>query len=403
MTSRVVRFLRSRVMKRRVYELIDDGTNLRAGVLAHRVLVILVIASVVAVVLESVPDLAKSYNGLFKTIEVVAILAFTAEFMARLWSATEHPPWRALAPWQARMRYLRSPAAIIDVLTILPFYLAFVLPDDLKVLVLFRLVRFFKLARYSPGMSSLLDAIYGERRALGACFVIMMGLVLLAASLMHIVEGHVQPDKLGSIPEAMYWAVITLGTVGYGDVVPLTTTGKIVASVTALFGLAMFALPVGIIATAFAQAIQRREFVVTWSMVARVPIFSELSAGAIADIMRYLQSHTAETNEVIIRRGEIAHAMFFIAAGEVELHLGERSERLGEGHFFGEIAVLKETRRMTTVQALTRVKLLALDAADLHRLMQQRPEIGHVIMRSAEQRLAAMKAAGIDLDLEEQP
>lgn len=403
MASRLIRFLRSRVVKRRVYELLDDGTNRPAGMLVHRVLVVLVIASVIAVVLESVPSLEKPYSLLFTGIEVVAILVFTAEFLARLWTATEHPPWRALTPWQARVRYLRSPAALIDVLTILPFYLAFILPDDLKVLVLFRLVRFFKLARYSPGMSSLLDAIYGERRALGACFVIMVGLVLLAASLMHIVEGHVQPDKLGSIPEAMYWAVITLGTVGYGDVVPMTATGKIVASITALFGLAMFALPVGIIATAFAQAIQRREFVVTWSMVARVPIFAELSAGAIADIMRYLQSHTAETGEVIIRRGEIAHAMFFIAAGEVELHLGERSERLGEGHFFGEIAVLKETRRMTTVQALTRVKLLALDAADLHRLMQQRPEIGHAIMRSAEQRLAAMKAAGIERDLEEQP
>jgi voltage-gated potassium channel len=403
MTSRAIRYLRSRMIRRRVHELLDDGTNLPAGVMIHRLLIILVIASVIAVVLESVPALAKTYGVLFTLIELVAIMAFTVEFVARLWSATEHPPWRALAPWQARWHYIRSPGAIIDLLTILPFYLAFILPDDLKVLVLFRLIRFFKLARYSPGMSSLLDAVYGERRALGACFVIMIGLVLIAASLMHIIEGHIQPDRLGSIPDAMYWAVITLGTVGYGDVVPLTALGKLLASVTALFGLAMFALPVGIIATAFAQAIQRREFVVTWSMVARVPIFADLGAGAIADIMRYLQSHAAEAGEVIIRRGEIAHTMFFIASGEVELHLGERSERLGEGQFFGEIAVLHETRRTTTVQALTRVKLLGLDAADLHRLMERQPEIAHAISHMANKRLAAMAHDGADFDLAEKP
>lgn len=403
MANYLARLMRSRYIRRRVYDFLDDGTNLKVGLLIHRALIALVLASVVAVVLESVPTLAQRYHLTFLAVEGVATAAFTLEFAARLWSAAEHPPWRSLPPWQARLRYIRTPAAMVDFLTVLPFFLGFLLPEDLRVLVLFRLVRFFKLARYSPGMSSLLDAIYGERRALLACVVIMMGLVLVAASLMHIIEGDVQPDKLGSIPEAMYWALITLGTVGYGDVVPVTPLGKLLASVTAIFGLAMFALPVGIIATAFAQAIQRREFVVTWSMVARVPIFAELGAGAIADIMRYLQSHAAESGDLIIRRGEIGHAMFFIAAGEVELHMGERSERLGVGQFFGEIAVLHATRRATTVRALTRVKLLALDAVDLRRLMEQRPEIARAIHHVADARLAMLEKDGGGLDLAEQP
>src|SRR5262249_14500719 len=135
-------------------------------------------------------------------------------------------------------------------------------------ILIFRIVRFLKLARYSPAMRSLLDVLYRERRALFGCFVILFGAMLFAADIMYLVERHVQPDKLGTIPDAMWWAIVTLGTVGYGDVVPVTTLGRIVATATIFVGLIMVALPIGIIATAFAEEIHRRDFVVTWSMVA---------------------------------------------------------------------------------------------------------------------------------------
>lgn len=390
-------------VRRRVYNLLDGGTDEVWGKMLHRGLVALVIISVICVVLESVQSLSQRYHLIFLSVEIVAVIVFTCEYLARVWSAPEHPPWRSLTLWQARLKYLCTPGAIIDLMAIAPLFFGFLVFEDLRVLVLFRLLRFFKLARYSPGMSSLLEAVYSERRALGACFVILMSLVLFAAALMHIIEGHVQPDKLGSIPDAAYWAIITLGTVGYGDVTPVTPLGKLVASITALFGLAMFALPVGIIATAFAQTIQRRDFVVTWSMVARVPIFAQLGAAAIADIMRYLHSHTAEAGEIIIHHGDKAHGMFFIASGDVKVQFGERSEQLGEGQFFGELAVLMESRRMTTVVALSRVKLLALEAADLRHLMDRRPEIGIAITQVAEQRLSQITDPLNDLPITEQP
>ncbi|MDP1908977.1 MAG: ion transporter, partial [Hyphomicrobium sp.] len=170
----------------------------------------------------------------------------------------------------------------------MPFWLTLALPPDFRFLLVFRMVRFFKIARYSPAMRSLLNVLYRERRALFGCAAMTAGATLVLAALMHLAEGHVQPDKLGTIPDAMWWAIVTLGTIGYGDVVPVTMLGKLIATVAIFVGVILIALPVGIIATAFSEQIHRRDFVVTWSMIARVPLFAELDAGEIADIMELL-------------------------------------------------------------------------------------------------------------------
>jgi voltage-gated potassium channel len=204
---------------------------------------------------------------------------------------------------EGALKYATSPVGIIDLFAVLPFWLAFVLPAELKILLVFRIIRFLKLARYSPGMRSLLDVLYAERRALFGCLVILIGATLVAATAMHIVERHVQPEKFGTIPDAMWWAIVTLGTIGYGDVVPVTPLGRVIAAATIFAGLIMVALPVGIVATAFANEIHRRDFVVTWGMVARVPLFSGLNAAEIADIMRLLRAQQVEAGEVLARRG----------------------------------------------------------------------------------------------------
>ncbi len=130
-----------------------------------------------------------------------------------------------------------------------------------------RLVRFFKLTRYSPAIRSLLDALYSERRALGGCFVILLGTALIAAGLMHLAERTAQPERFGTISDALWWAIVTLGTIGYGDIVPVTALGRVLASLTIFAGLLMMALPVGIFATAFANEVHRRDFIVTWGLV----------------------------------------------------------------------------------------------------------------------------------------
>ena len=345
------------------------------SVVVDRALVVLILINLVAVALQSMPPLATRYALLFDAIEIVSLVVFSAEYALRLWVAAEHGPHRHLSATRARLKYALSPAGLVDLVAVLPFWLALVVPADLRVVLVFRIVRFFKITRYSPAMRSLLDVLYRERRALFGCLVIAFGIALVSAALMHLAESAVQPDKLGTIPQALWWAVVTLGTIGYGDVVPITALGKLIASVTIVFSLVVIALPVGIIATAFAEQIHRRDFIVTWGMIARVPLFSELDAAAISDIMELLRAQVAEAGQTIVRAGDPAHSMYFIAAGEVEVALRKERLRLGVGQFFGEVAVLKRVHRSATATALTRTNLLVLDAEDLHALMERDPRI----------------------------
>jgi voltage-gated potassium channel len=375
-------------LRRRVYQVLEQGPVGDAmGVVIDRLLVLLILLNLVAVALESVPEYGARYALAFNLIEIVSLVVFTVEYGLRLWVAVEHGPHRHLNGARARLKYALSPAGIVDLAAVLPFWFAFVLPADLRFVLVFRIVRFFKIARYSPAMRSLLDVLYRERRALFGCVVITMGSALVAAALMHLAEGNVQPDRLGTIPDALWWAIVTVGTIGYGDVVPVTVLGKLIATGTIFIGVIMMALPVGIIATAFAEQIHRRDFIVTWGMIARVPLFAELDAAAISDIMQLLRAQVAEAGETIVRAGDPAHSMYFIAAGEVEVALKKEMLRLGVGHFFGEVAVLRRARRSATATALTRTNLLVLSAQDLHALMQRDSRIAARIKDVVEKRV----------------
>jgi voltage-gated potassium channel len=374
--------------RRRVYQVLEQGpVGNHTSIVVDRFLVLLILVNLTAVALESIPSIEVLYRPIFTLIEYFSLVVFTVEYIARLWSAVEHLPHRHLTPTRARLRYVLSAAGIVDLIAVLPFWFAFALPNDLRVLLVFRIVRFFKIARYSPAMRSLLDVVYRERRALFGCLGIALGASLVAATLMHLAEGKVQPDKLGTIPDALWWAVVTIGTIGYGDVVPVTVVGKFIATGTILLGLIMMALPVGIIATAFAEQIHRRDFIVTWGMIARVPLFAELDAAEISDIMELLRAQVVEAGHVIVRAGDPAHSMYFIAAGQVEVALKHERVRLGVGQFFGEVAVLRRARRSATAVALSRTNLLLLDAQDLHALMQRDPRIAQRIKDVVEKRV----------------
>ena len=313
-------------LRRRLYEILEQGPiGDHTSMIVDRLLILLIIVNLLSVALESMPELARRYGTWFDAIELFSLVVFTLEYGLRLWVAVEHKPYRHQSAARARWNYATSGAGIVDLLAILPFWFAFVLPADLRAVLVVRVIRFLKIARYSPAMRSLLDVIYRERRALFGCVVILVGSTMIAASLMHLAEARVQPDKFGTIPDAMWWAIVTLGTIGYGDVVPITALGKFIAGATIFLGLIMIALPVGIIASGFAEEIHRRDFVVTWGMVARVPLFSELDAGEIADIMRLLRAQQVEPGGVIVRRGDQAHSMYFVAGGEVEIELAARA------------------------------------------------------------------------------
>ena len=371
---------RTAELRRRVYEVLEHGPigDFRAR-LASRLLIMLIVINLVAIALESIPSLEVAYRAEFIAVEIVSLVVFTGEYLLRLWVAVEHAPNRHLPALRARLNFVRSPAGLIDLVSVVPFWFAFVTPAEFRVILALRIVRFLKLARYSPALRSLLETLYAERRALFGCLVILTGTAFIAASFMHLAERHAQPDKFATIPDAMWWAIVTLGTIGYGDVVPITPVGKVIAAATIFLGLVMIALPVGIVATAFAEQVHRRDFVVTWGMVARVPLFAGLEAGDIADIMRLLRAQTVDPGDVIVRVGDPASSMYFIAGGEVDIDLRDRHVILGVGHFFGEIAVLRRSRRSATVTALTRVNLLVLDGAELHRLMERDPRVAERI------------------------
>jgi voltage-gated potassium channel len=219
---------------------------------------------------------------------------------------------------------------------------------------------------------------------------------------MHLAERTAQPERFGTIPDALWWAIVTLGTIGYGDVVPVTMLGRFLASLTIFAGLLMMALPVGIFATAFANEVHRRDFIITWGLVARIPLFGALTAAEIAEVMTMLRAQKVDSGTVIVRRGEPAHAMYLIADGEAEIKLQHKHLRLGTGHYFGEIAALRRSRRSATVTAVVPTRLLVLDAFDLHGLMDRQPALAARIQKAAREKLGhALDTPGGDLVSEE--
>lgn len=205
---------KTKAMRRRVYMALEQGpVGERIAVFTDRALMALIVVNLVAVALESVPSIDAQYKLVFEIIEYVSLAVFTVEYALRVWGAVEHGPHQHLTPTRARLKYVLSPAGLVDLAAVAPFWFNLVTPDDFRFVLVFRMVRFFKIARYSPAMRSLLDVLYRERRALFGCLVITLGTALVAAALMHLAEGKVQPDKLGTIPDALWWSIVTIGTI----------------------------------------------------------------------------------------------------------------------------------------------------------------------------------------------
>ena len=219
----------------------------------------LIFLNVAAVVLETVDWINLRYAIFFNVFEIFSIAVFTVEYTLRVWSCTANPEFKD--PVRGRLRFMVTPLALIDLMAVLPFYLPFVFADlrIMRAMRLFRLFRVLKLARYSDSLKTFVDVLRLKKEGLLLMFFAIMILLVVSSSLMYDVEHEAQPDAFSSIPAAMWWGIVTLATVGYGDVYPVTPWGKFIGSIVVILGIGLFALPTGVLASGFAEVLALRK------------------------------------------------------------------------------------------------------------------------------------------------
>ncbi|QRG05876.1 ion transporter [Xanthobacter dioxanivorans] len=371
--------------RRRAFDILErDLPGDRVADVVHYFLIATILLSVSGAVLATVPSLEMRDTWWFAAGEHVALAVFSVEYLVRLWVAPEHPLRRGMSPQRARLAYVVTAPAIIDLLAIAPLFFALVHEHDFHAVMVLRLLRFLKLARYSSGFNALYLSVKRERYALLSCFLILCSGVLIAATAMYLAERTIQPQQFGSIPAAMWWAITTLTTVGYGDVVPVTTVGRIIGGITMVSGLVMLALPIAIIASSFSEVISKHHFVVTFSMISRLPPFSELEAPVLGDLLPLLNSRNFDRGHQVVRRGEAAEHLFVVLEGrlEREASTGGGVEMLGPGAVFGLLPGASGAQAVA-VRAVAKSKILAIEENELHVLALRHPVVVGRLMAAA--------------------
>jgi voltage-gated potassium channel len=241
-----------------VYSVLEEHDGGTWGRFINILLIALIIANVLVVVFESEKEFAAKFYTTLIIFEYISLFIFGLEYILRIWIAPENKESPYKTPLKIRLHYMVTPMAIIDLIAILPLLLGFFFDGNLLMLRILRLIRGFKITRYSHSMSLLMDVLKREAPTLFSTFVILGALIILAATGIHLVERDQQPENFGSIPKALWWATVTLTTIGYGDVVPITILGKIFGGIIAILGITMAALPAGILASGFTSELNRR-------------------------------------------------------------------------------------------------------------------------------------------------
>lgn len=272
--------MRHNTIRARVYRVLRPYRENTEGELFSRLfdilLILLIVSNAIAMLLMTVQSIDSQYHQQLHQFEVFSVIVFTLEYLARVWTCVEAAPVNSEQHnwpiWKRRLHYLVTPMALVDLVAILPFYLSMFFTVDLRILRLLRLARLIKLGRYSTAMQTLYQVIRAEARTLLAALSVLMLIMVFAATGIYYLERHVQPEEFSSIPAAMWWALVTLTTVGYGDVVPITPLGRIFGALITLLGIGVYALPAGILSSSFTSRVHlRRER------------FREVALSAIAD------------------------------------------------------------------------------------------------------------------------
>lgn len=382
-------------LRRRTYDFLELGSFGSRWAAAFEVfMVLLILANVVAVALETVPSLWARYGPAFALFDNISLTIFAVEYALRVWASAEREAVAGDSVMRRRLRYILSPLAVLDLVVIAPLFLGAFVTTDLRELRIFRLLRLLKLVRFSPALSSLGRVVVAERRALFATLVVMTGLLFLSSTLMYHVERAVQPDKFGSIPDALWWALATLTTVGYGDVVPATAVGKIIAGATMVLGLGFYALPIGIIASGFSDEVHRREFIVPIGLIEDFPAFSRLPRQAAKELSERMRTLVLTPGTVLTHRFDRDNGLYLVISGELSAFYHHRAVPMRAGDFVGECGMISDTSSQPATVAKTRVRVMWLESTDMHILLSLYPEMAKEIQDYTVRRLADLVEDG---------
>jgi voltage-gated potassium channel len=248
------------ISQQRVFEIIEKGRpEDRASNYCDIFLFALILLNIVAVCLETIDTLYVQYKTVFTVVELVSVAIFSLEYGLRIWSCAAAPDGKHKGAFSKRMAYIFSFTGIIDLLAILPSIIPLLLGGvDLRWLRILRLMRLLKFSHYSSALEDLISAVKHESRSFVATLYLLVLALLISSAMIYVAEHAAQPEHFGSIPQAMWWTVVTLTTVGYGDIVPMTVAGKFIATLTALMGVCVVALLTGIVATGFTNQVAMR-------------------------------------------------------------------------------------------------------------------------------------------------
>lgn len=246
--------------RKKVYDILEHGFDgSSTSRLFSGFIVLLIILNVSAIILESYKPIGEMYHQEFLLFNMFSVIVFTLEYFARIWVSVESPHSDRSEPIKSRVKYSLSPVSLIDLLAIAPFYLSFIFAIDLRYLRMLRMLRLLKLTHYFKGLRLFMDVLRKELPSIGAAIIIMSVLVLMSASVMYSVEHEAQPDVFDSIPSAIWWSVVTMTTVGYGDVIPITFLGKFISIFIMLLGVGIVALPAAMLAAKFGDELRARK------------------------------------------------------------------------------------------------------------------------------------------------
>jgi voltage-gated potassium channel len=342
-----------------------------------------------AVILLSIDELPRDVQHWLRLIIWLVSMVFLVEYLVRLWVAPESSRADPDRPALARLRWALSIPGLVGLLAVTPAVMLAVGygitgADTASV---FCILWVLKLGLHAPAFGTLARVVSNERAPLTSILILFGIVLMMAATGAHLLERVKQPEQFGSLPGALWWAVVTLTTTGYGDVVPITIGGRFIAAILMISGIAVLALLTGVLATGFAQEERRREYLRVWDQVSRVPIFASLGVVTLSEIVSKLRTRFYPPRITVVRQGDPGDSMFFITSGEVEVRLptGD-SVRLSDGAFFGEMSLLERQPRTATVATTKATTMLVLYASDFYEIASHIPALAKAVEVEAQRR-----------------